>query len=124
MSKIEGTLGGAMHCTIGEWTAPAHRYIDANDFAERLLDAWDTADKEKKKDIVAIISDIVVPILSGTPTANVKEVVEAEWVWRERFGETGLVLMCSECRESHGANESKQYCSNCGAYMTNAKVEI
>ena len=93
MSKIEGTLGGAMHCTIGEWTAPAHRYIDANDFADRLLDAWDTADKEKKKDIVAIISDIIVPILSGTPTANVKEVVEVH------------VVCCSEHDGSRVANE-------------------
>lgn len=47
------------------------RYIDAELFADRLLNAWDTADKEKKSEIVAILSDIVTPILVGTPTADV-----------------------------------------------------
>ena len=54
------------------------RYIDAEVFAERLLNAWDTADKEKKSDIVAILSDIVTPILVGTPTADVVPRAEVE----------------------------------------------
>lgn len=60
------------------------RFIDAEVFAERLLNAWTTADKEKKFEIVAILSDIVTPILAGTPTADVAPRVE---VAREIFEE-------------------------------------
>lgn len=60
------------------------RYIDAELFADRLLNAWDTADKEKKSEIVAILSDIVTPILVGTPTADVAPRAE---VAREIFEE-------------------------------------
>ena len=47
------------------------RYIDADDFAERMLKQWDAADEEKKMEIVSVIANIVTPILVGTPTANV-----------------------------------------------------
>lgn len=60
------------------------RYIDAELFADRLLNAWDTADKEKKSEIVAILSDIVTPILVGTPAADVAPRAE---VAREIFEE-------------------------------------
>ena len=60
------------------------RYIDAELFADRLLNAWGTADKEKKSEIVAILSDIVTPILVGTPTADVAPKAE---VAREIFEE-------------------------------------
>ena len=68
------------------------RFIDAEVFAERLLNAWDTADKEKKSEIVAILSDIVTPILVGTPTADV--VPRAE-VAREIFEEIEKYMMDS-----------------------------
>ncbi|MEE1357645.1 MAG: hypothetical protein UHG68_08810 [Clostridia bacterium] len=47
------------------------RFIDAEVFAERLLNAWTTADEEKRAEIVAILANIVTPILVGTPTADV-----------------------------------------------------
>lgn len=65
------------------------RYIDAELFANRLLNAWDTADKEKKTEIVAILSDIVTPILVGTPTADVAPRAE---VAREIFKEIEAIL--------------------------------
>ena len=51
------------------------RYIDADVFADRLLNAWNTADEQKRADIVAIMANIVTPLLVGTPTADVAEVV-------------------------------------------------
>lgn len=47
------------------------RYIDADDFAERMLKQWNTADEEKKLEIVSVIANIVTPILVSIPTANV-----------------------------------------------------
>lgn len=46
------------------------RLIDADEFAERMLKAWDTADEQKRTDIVAILANIVTPILVGTPTVD------------------------------------------------------
>lgn len=54
------------------------RLIDADAFADRLLNAWDTADEQKRSDIVAIMADIVVPILAGTPTVDIKTEVAKE----------------------------------------------
>lgn len=59
------------------------RFIDAELFADRLLNAWDTADKEKKSEIVAILSDIVTPILVGTPAADVAPRAEVEKIFKE-----------------------------------------
>ena len=48
---------------------PKHgRLIDADVLCKRLLESWDTADKEKKTLINAIMGDIVTPIVVGTPT--------------------------------------------------------
>lgn len=54
------------------------RYIDADDFAERMLKIWDTAEERKKMEIVSVIANIVIPMLVDTPTANVvsKELFE------------------------------------------------
>lgn len=60
------------------------RYIDAELFADRLLNAWTTADQEKKFEIVAILANIVTPILASTPTADVAPRAE---VAREIFEE-------------------------------------
>ena len=46
------------------------RLIDCDVLCERLLNAWDCFDKEKKKDISRIMADVVTPIVVGTPTAN------------------------------------------------------
>ena len=48
---------------------PDHgRLIDADALCNRLLTAWDTADKEKKTLISAVMADVVTPIVVGTPT--------------------------------------------------------
>lgn len=60
------------------------RLIDVDAFAERMLKAWDTADEQKRADIVAILANIVTPILSGTPTVDAVEVVR-----------------CKDCRHWH-----------------------
>lgn len=47
------------------------RYIDADDFIERMLKQWDIAEEENKIEIVSVIANIVTPILVRTPTADV-----------------------------------------------------
>lgn len=54
------------------------RLIDADEFAERMLKAWDTADEQKRADIVAILANIVTPILAGTPTVDAAPVVRCK----------------------------------------------
>jgi hypothetical protein len=51
------------------------------------------------------------------PAADVAPVRHGEWEWREFYGEPGLMLCCSNCGETEGANEKFEYCPNCGAYM-------
>jgi hypothetical protein len=59
----------------------------------------------------------------GEPCENFKdkddvvEVRHGEWVWKELFGEHGVMLCCSECLETEGARENANYCPNCGAKM-------
>ena len=81
------------------------RYIDADVFADRLLNAWNTADEQKRADIVAIMANIVTPILVGTPTADVAEVKLGEWIGKfVPLGEF-YSYSCSEC----GAKEPYKY---------------
>ena len=48
---------------------PDHgRLVDVDEVCNRLLTLWDTADKEKKVLVSAILADIVAPIIVGTPT--------------------------------------------------------
>ena len=47
---------------------PHGRLIDADALCTRLLTAWDTADKEKKTMITAVLANVVTPIVVGTPT--------------------------------------------------------
>ena len=51
------------------------------------------------------------------PAADVAPVVHGEWEWRELYGEHGLMLCCSNCRETEGANMRFEYCPHCGARM-------
>lgn len=104
------------------------RYIDAEDFAERMLKQWDTADEEKRIDIVAVIANIVTPILVGTPTADVVEVVHGEWV--DDTGQLDSVKQykCSNCGKKPIVNMNwvtilSNYCPDCGAKMHGKKVE-
>lgn len=82
------------------------RYIDAELFADRLLNAWDTADKEKKSEIVAILSNIVTPILVGTPTADVVPRAEVEKIFEE-IGKTADACIESEWLRGSWFNMSK-----------------
>ena len=60
-------IGRADTCTLFE--IPSHgRLIDADKLCNRLLMAWDIADKEKKTLISAVMADIVTTIVVGTPT--------------------------------------------------------
>ena len=61
-------------------------------------------------------------MVNSAPTADVKEVVHAKWIWfnawegDDTFGEWKM-LCCSHCLESEGARENAKYCPNCGAIM-------
>lgn len=75
---------------------------------------WDNPLAEQKS--VVDVDDI-----NSIPTADVVEVRHGKWEWRELYGIEGLVLVCSECRESEGACERFDYCPNCGAKMDGGK---
>ena len=51
------------------------------------------------------------------PAADVAPIIHAHWEWREFYGEPGLMLCCSKCRETEGANMRFEYCPHCGAMM-------
>lgn len=57
---------------LGLWhlvPVPDHgRLVDVDEVCNRLLTLWDTADKEKKVLISAVLADVVTPIIVGTPT--------------------------------------------------------
>jgi hypothetical protein len=49
---------------------------------------------------------------------NSEPIIYAKWEWREFYGEPGLMLCCSNCRETSGANKNFPRCPHCGAYMS------
>ena len=70
--------------------------------------------KQARQEGVSIVEDLCI---KQAPTADVKEVVHAKWIWKELYGEVGYMLCCSNCLESEGARENAKFCSNCGAIM-------
>lgn len=105
------------------------RPIDADDFAERMLKQWDTADEEKKIEIVAVIANIVTPILVGTPTIDAEPVRHGRWipimhqdVFGKEFVSHHKCSVCEgdalcECANYDAEEELSNYCPNCGAKM-------
>lgn len=51
------------------------------------------------------------------PTADVKEVIHAKWVWKDFNYDGFKTLCCSECLCAEGARENANHCSECGATM-------
>ena len=49
------------------------RLIDADVFADKLMNDWHTNDEESKKIILDVIFNVVVPILADTPTVIERE---------------------------------------------------
>ena len=65
----EGDMDDSKPCNCPLIPVPDHgRLIDADAMCERLLSAWDTADKEKKTLISDVMARVVTPIVVGTPT--------------------------------------------------------
>lgn len=48
---------------------------------------------------------------------EVAPIIHAQWIWKEFYGEPGVMLCCSNCLETEGANVSFEYCPHCGAHM-------
>ena len=97
------------------------RYIDAEVLAERLLNAWNTADENKRADIMQIMANIVTPILVSTPTVDVVEVKHGKWIEKE-----SCVYQCSECGfQFTSADDICQfkYC-RCGAKMDGNDINV
>ena len=87
------------------------RYIDADALKERMMIVWDEADKRGRKDISRFFADIATPLLIGTPTADVVEVVrckDCDW-----YREDGGICVNSHCTKSYyGCRVRKDhYCS-------------
>lgn len=72
-STRHGTYIGFNPEAITEIEEPHGRLIDTNVLCERLLTAWDTADKDARQIICEVMADAVTPIVVGTKT-----VIEAE----------------------------------------------
>lgn len=51
------------------------RLIDAEALASDLMERWNTADEDAEKEIIAVLANIVTPILVGQPTVDAVEVV-------------------------------------------------
>lgn len=105
------------------------RLIDADAFAERMIRQWDTVDEEKKIEIVAVIANIVTPILVGTPTIDADayfdsvdrikpcpkcryQIFGVEPAKRGRW-ENGM--QCPFCKQIDTAKPN--FCCNCGAKL-------
>ena len=54
------------------------RYIDAEELCRRLNECWETNDIDKGRLIQQVIDRVITPIVVGTPTANVEEVVRCK----------------------------------------------
>ena len=60
---------------------------------------------------------LIIERIEKAPAADVVPVRHAYWEWRPFYGELGLMLCCSNCRETRGANTRFEYCPHCGAKM-------
>lgn len=54
------------------------RLIDAEVLASDLMERWNTADEQAEKEIVAVLANVVTPILVGQPTVDAVEVVRCK----------------------------------------------
>ena len=68
------------------------RYIDAEELCRRLNECWETNDIDKGRLIQQVIDRVITPIVVGTPTADVVEVVR-----------------CKDCKYSRPRNESEKH---------------
>ena len=114
-----------------------NRHINSLDFADKIMELWQKAEKEKRQDILDVISRYVIPALEETPTADVHYVRRGHWNIRadrrEEYNNEMIefFLECSECgRRVSLRNESPteymQLCAkypycHCGAFMDPAE---
>ena len=54
------------------------RLIDADALASDLMERWNTADEQADKQIIAVLANVVTPILVGQPTIDAVEVVRCK----------------------------------------------
>lgn len=54
------------------------RYIDAEELCRRLNECWETNDINKGRLIQQVIDRVITPIVVGTPSADVEEVVRCK----------------------------------------------
>lgn len=99
------------------------RYIDVDELCRRLTDCWHTNDTEKGKNIQAVIDRIIVPIVVGTPTADVVEVKHGR-----NLIDTPSLYECSVCGwccwdTYTGDSDVYNYCPGCGAKMDEEELQ-
>lgn len=105
------------------------RYIDADTLCKRLDDYTSYDDNW---DIEDLSSDLVFITIKEQPTADVKEVVHAEWDDKgiiKDYPSQGIdkyhILICSKCGNIHRQRMwccdnkpiNSNFCPNCGATM-------
>ena len=100
------------------------RLIDADVLCDRLINAWNTAEKESEQLICGVMAKVVTPIVVGTPTVDAEPVRHGHWLavkgWDDVIGELDNAE-CSVCHETqegeYWAKTYYKYCPNCGAKM-------
>ena len=92
------------------------RLIDADVLCDRLINAWNTAEKESEQLICGVMAKVVTPIVVGTPTVDAEPVRHGHWnikpLWK---GSDAKYCECSVCGKP--VWWVSDYCPNCGAKM-------
>lgn len=91
------------------------RYIDANELCRRLNECWETNDTDKGRLIQLVIDRVITPIVVGTPTADVIEVVRCE---KCKHGEVSIISRTTDgkeriacyCNLKNGVTDLNSYC--------------
>lgn len=77
---------------------------------------WDIAKEKGYKELSALISDRIVPLIVAQPTVEAKEIVHGHWIEKEVSSGRDS-WECSVCgRRARGKIENLPYC-HCGAKM-------
>lgn len=94
------------------------KYIDKEEWIERLEKELSTCKNEKRKEYLRIWINAI----KCQPTIALQEVKHGEWIFKYEGSYNSRRAYCSVCGKRSGIggikeNQMKPYCPNCGAEM-------